>query len=184
MRYFKRARLCGALPLTVLDDWVFSLAPATRVRWAAVGGRNVREVPPRERFSSTDWGTVPMDWDGDGVVIVARPGRAHSIWHFWEGGEFAGWYVNLEAPWQPSPVGFDTDDHDLDLWIEPDGSWSWKDEDELEIAMEVGLYTREQAAAFRAEGKRVLEEWPFPTGWEDSPPSGPPPQLPEGWDVV
>ena len=94
--------------------------------------------------------------------------------------------MNLEAPWQPSAVGFDTEDHDLDLWVEPDGSWRWKDEDELEIAVEAGLYTPEQAAAFRAEGERVLEEWPFPTGWEESRPdgAGPKPALPEGWDVV
>jgi hypothetical protein len=185
LRYFKYGGLCGALPLSVLDDWAFALAPGARVRWAAVGGRNVREVPARERFSSSDWGSVDMTWDGEGVVIVGRPGRAHSIWHFWEGADFAGWYVNLEAPWQPSAVGFDTEDHDLDLWIEPDGSWRWKDEDELEIAVEAGLYTLEQAAAFRGEGERVLEEWPFPTGWEKArPDASRSPKLPESWDVV
>ena len=35
-------------------------------------------------------------------------------------------------------------------------------------------------------GGRVLEEWPFPTGWEDwrPDPSWPIPQLPDGWDRV
>jgi hypothetical protein len=42
------------------------------------------------------------------------------------------------------------------------------------------------AAAVRAEAARVLEEWPFPTGWEDwrPDPYWPIPQLPVGWDRV
>ena len=46
----------------------------------------------------------------------------------------------------------------------PDGTYRWKDEDELEQAAALGIV---DAAAVRAEGQRVLEEWPFPTGWED-----------------
>jgi Protein of unknown function (DUF402) len=56
-------------------------------------------------------------WTGDGVLIVGRPGRAHAIWLFWESERFAGWYVNLEAPWRPSRLGFDTEDHTLDVWV-------------------------------------------------------------------
>ena len=35
------------------------------------------------------------------------------------------------------------------------------------MAVRYGHHTAADAAAFRAEGERVLAEWPFPTGWED-----------------
>ena len=93
--------------------------------------------------------------------------------------------MNLEAAWQPFALGFDTEDHILDIWVERDGTWRWKDEDELEVALETGFVTPEEAAAIRAEGERVVAEWPFPTGWEDwePDPSWPVPRLPAGWDA-
>jgi hypothetical protein len=117
-------------------------------------------------------------------VCVARPGRAHSIFLFWgEDGELEHWYVNFERPLQRTPVGFDTFDEKLDLIVRPDGSYSWKDEDELEQAAAVGLL---DPVAVRAEAARVLDEWPFPTGWETwrPDPAWPMPQLPEGWERV
>ena len=81
------------------------------------------------------------------------------------------------------PIGYDTFDEKLDLIVRPDGSVEWKDEDELEQAAALGLV---DAEAVRAEAARVLEEWPFPTGWEDwrPDPDWPIPQLPDGWDRV
>jgi hypothetical protein len=154
------------------------------VKWPAVEGRHVRDVAPRERYSAP-WSTVERSWHGDGALILGRPGRAQSIWLLRENGRFAGWYVQLEAPWRQFEFGFDTEDHVLDVWIASDGSWRWKDEDELEVAVDVGFFTWEQAAAFRAEGERVLAEWPFPTGWEDwqPDPSWPLPSVLDGWEI-
>ena len=115
---------------------------------------------------------------------VARPGRAHSILLHWTpAGALDYWYVNLERPLVRTPLGVDTFDEKLDLIVRPDGSYRWKDEDELEQAAAVGLL---DADAVRAEAQRVLDEWPFPTGWENwrPDPSWPVPQLPEGWDRV
>lgn len=158
------------------------LAPGTIVGWPGIAGRRVDDVPPTERFT-LPWEVVERPWTGDGVLIVGRPGRAHSIWLFWDGGDFAGWYVNLEDPWRSSRFGFDTQDHELDLWIDGDGSWRWKDEQDLEGAVEAGLFSSEQAAAFRAEGEGVVAEWPFPTGWEtwQPDPSWPLPVAPRDW---
>jgi hypothetical protein len=117
-------------------------------------------------------------------LCVARPGRAHSIYLFWsDDWELSHWYVNFEEPLRRTPVGFDTFDQKLDLIVMPDGTYRWKDEDELEQAAALGLLDPD---AIRAEAARVLEEWPFPTGWEDWQPdaSWPVPQLPEGWDRV
>jgi hypothetical protein len=92
----------------------------------------------------------------------------------------------LQAPFRRTTLGLDTRDHTLDLWAYPDGTHRWKDEDELEVAIRLGHHTAEEAAAYRAEGERVLAEWPFPTGWEDfqPDPAWPTPRLPDGWDAV
>jgi predicted RNA-binding protein associated with RNAse of E/G family len=120
------------------------------------------------------------------VLIEHRPGAAHTIWHFWDGDDrsFAGWYVNMQQPYRRNGRAFQTQDHELDIWITPDGSWEWKDEEELAAWVPRGRFTAEEVAEIRAEGERVLAEWPFPTGWEDwePDPSWPVPQeLPPDW---
>jgi predicted RNA-binding protein associated with RNAse of E/G family len=124
-------------------------------------------------------------YPGTSALRLARPGASHSILLFFRV-EFYAWYVNLERPLMRSPVGFDLSDLFLDVYIERDRPARWLDEDELEQALAAGLLTPEDAAAARAEGERVLAEWPFPTGWEDfrPDPRWEPPQLPAGWDVV
>jgi hypothetical protein len=107
-------------------------------------------------------------WEGHGLLVTHRWGDAHAIWHFWEGDDrrFAGWYVNLQAPFERDGRTFRTQDHELDLWVTADGSWRWKDAEKLEEWVERGRFTREESSEIRAEGERVLEAWPFPTGWE------------------
>lgn len=136
----------------------------------------------RIRIPSADWELEHVTWELD-ALCVARPGRAHSIYLFRRAGRFTHWYVNFEQPLRRTAVGFDTFDEKLDLVVELDGTHRWKDEDELEQAAALGLL---DAEAIRAEAARVLEEWPFPTGWEDwqPDPSWPVPELPAGWHVV
>ena len=124
-------------------------------------------------------------WVGHGVLVTHRPGDAHAIWHFWDGDErrFAGWYVNMQDPFRRDGTAFDTQDHELDLWIEPDGSWQWKDEERMADWVRQGRFSLDEVAAIRAEGERVLAAWPFPTGWEEwaPDPSWPVPDLPADW---
>jgi uncharacterized protein len=144
---------------------------------------------PIPRLAAGDWEHTDATWFG-GRVMVAEHGASHSVYIQWgPAGEFLGWYVNLEDPWRPSPFGFDTTDHLLDIWVEPDRSWHWKDEDHLAEAVDVGLFTPARADAIRAEGERVLERieaWttPFDEGWEDwrPDPKWALPAIPEGWD--
>jgi Protein of unknown function (DUF402) len=125
------------------------------------------------------------EFEGHGILVWQRPGAAHTIWHFWEGDEraFAGWYVNLQEPFRRRDRSFVTQDQELDIWIEPDGSWRWKDEEQLEEWVQRGRFTRDEVQEIRAEGERVLAEWPFPTGWEDWQPdhSWEVPELPVDW---
>lgn len=124
--------------------------------------------------------------------MLAEADAAHAVYVTWdEAGELVGWYVNLEEPWRESAFGFDTTDHLLDIWIDPDRNWRWKDEDHLAEALEVGLFHEEQAEAMRAEGERVIERieaWsaPFDEGWENwrPDPEWPLPSIPEGWDQL
>ena len=126
-------------------------------------------------------------WTGHGALVVHRSGDAHTIWHFWRGPErrFGGWYVNLQAPFVRDGREFDTNDHELDIVIEPEGSWRWKDEEKMDGWVRQGRFTQEDVAAIRAEGERVLAEWPFPTGWEgwEPDPSWPVPELPPHWSA-
>jgi hypothetical protein len=134
----------------------------------------------RIRIPGDDWELEHVLASRD-TLCLGRRERAHSIYLFWDAdGSFEHWYVNLERPLRRTPVGFDTFDEKLDLIVLPDGSYRWKDEDELEQAASAGLL---DANAVRAEAERVLDEWPFPTGWEEwrPDPSWRLPELPGDW---
>ena len=104
-------------------------------------------------------------------------GAAHAIWLFGD-----AWYVNLQEPFRRTADGFDTADQLLDLVRTRDGAWRWKDEHELAHAVDEGFIPEDEAAAIRAEARRVIAADPFPTGWEawEADPSWPLPGLPPG----
>lgn len=172
-----RGRVWRAQACRIVED-----SPERTVLWIPAGAPAM--VPGGGlRIPGDDWELVETAPKRD-QICVARPGRAHSVYVFWsDGGEVEHWYVNFEQPLRRSPVGFDTFDEKLDLIVRPDGSYRWKDEDELEQAAAAGLLDPEEV---RAEAQRVLDEWPFPTGWEDwrPDPGWPLPRLPQGWDRV
>jgi hypothetical protein len=121
------------------------------------------------------------------ILSITRPDVRYPISLIWDADwSLREWYVNFERPQQPSPVGFDFFDVALDLVCYPDGSWEVLDEDELAEGLESGVFTEDDAARARADAARIVEEWPFPTGWEDwrPDPGWEPPSLPAGWDVV
>lgn len=139
------------------------------------------------------WDTRPTPWTETHVLSFAEPGRPHAVLAFWDAAwTFLGWYVNLQTPLTPTPLGFDYLDQELDAWIDPDdASWSWKDEDELERSVRAGIWTPDDAARIRREGEavvdRVLERRPpFDRDWRGwrPDPAWPAPELPPGWDVV
>lgn len=188
-RFVWPGQVFSAMPTTVVehthDRVVLWIAPGTPVKWPL--GRRLA-IPSIARG---DWTCEDARWFG-GRLVIAEADAAHSIYLTWdEAGELIGWYVNLEDPWRKSPFGFDTTDHLLDVWIDPDRSWRWKDEDHLAEALEIGLFTAEEAKAMRAEGERVIERietWsaPFDEGWEEwrPDPDWPLPSIRAGWDSL
>jgi hypothetical protein len=117
-------------------------------------------------------------------LVLLDPHARWSIWHqFGEDGAFDHWYVNFEHALGRGPATLDYVDHKLDLIVRLDGSVTWKDEDELEQAGRLGLV---DADAVRRDAERVLDERPWPTGWEGfrPDPAWTVPELPAGWDDV
>ena len=185
LRHVVHGRVVAAFPSTVVEKTaetlVACIAPGTPI------------VYPRGRdtdgnlVTSDQWGVERRSWFGPVGLELTPLGRRHSIRHFRrQDGSFRGWYVNLQAPLTESRLGFDTTDWQLDLWIPEGGEAQWKDEEDLARALELGLMTLEEGQVAREEAERVLEEWPFPTGWEDwqPDPRWTAPALPEDWHVV
>ena len=134
------------------------------------------------RIPQNDW--LLADRSTGGGLGLIRPGSRCSIWVHWdEHWALDYWYVNFERDVSRTALGIDFVDEKLDFVIRPGADVVWKDEDELEQAAALGLV---DADAVRAEAARILDEWPFPTGWEDwrPDPAWPAPELPEGWDRV
>lgn len=191
LRYLNRGRVSFVRPMTVVEDGPTLTALLLRVgtpilRRVALNGVVLRTLPYSVRHG-TPWKLETATWERLNVLELIQPARPHSLWVVWDSTwTLRGWYVNLQATLRRTPIGFDTEDHVLDLWIEADGTVLWKDEDEFTDAIAVGRLSPSEAAAVRAEAERVVAEQPWPTGWEDwrPDPSWPVPSLPEGWDAV
>jgi len=186
-RYIHRGRLRWAMPNLVIEETpervVGLIVPGTVTR----GPKNL----VHERYVQdllTTWELADWVWHTRRILHLTTFGASHALDVHWDHatGAFVGWYVNLQEPLRRSPLGFDTFDQMLDIWIEPDGTWSWKDWDELVEAEQAGLFSAAEAEAIRAQGRRVIDSLGtlLPTGWEawQPDPSWQPPALPDGWD--
>ncbi|MFF5129184.1 DUF402 domain-containing protein [Streptomyces syringium] len=187
-----RVHICR--PVTVVQDtedllavW---MAPGTDcVKPLLADGTPVHREPLATRYTKPRT-TTTSRWFGTGVLKLARPGEAWSVWLFWDPGwQFKNWYVNLEEPLARWAGGVDSEDHFLDIAVYPDRSWEWKDEDEFAQAQRAGLMSAAQAERVRAAGMAAVERietWgaPFAAGWEDwrPDPAWTVPTLPDDWD--
>ncbi|MBT3166928.1 DUF402 domain-containing protein [Streptomyces sp. Vc74B-19] len=188
------ARIHIARPVTVVRDdsellavW---LAPGTEcVKPVLADGTPVHREPLATRYTKPR--TVQRDrWFGTGVLKLARPGEPWSVWLFWEPGwRFKNWYVNLEEPLGRWAGGVDSEDHFLDISVQPDGGRHWRDEDEFAQAQRDGLMDSALAGRVREAGRAavaVIDAWgpPFSDGWENwrPDPSWTVPSLPQDWD--
>jgi hypothetical protein len=175
----------AAIPVHVVehddDSLVAYIAPGAELgiaegEWPTANGRH----PWHDR----------REWQGHGVLMLHRRGDPYSVWHFWTGDDraFAGWYVNLQAPYELTSIGFDTQDFELDLVISPDGSWRLKDDELLDQRVAEGRFRADHADWIRSIGHDLtqrLDQGDTPwsqrwTSWE--PPQGwSPPRLTAGW---
>jgi hypothetical protein len=127
--------------------------------WPIAGGRH-------------PWGDRER-WTGHGCLMLQRPGDAYAIFVFWHGPEraFNGWYVNLQEPFRRWDGGYDTQDLELDIWV-PRGShnpggWVVKDDELLDVRVQEGRFTQDQARAIRREAGRITAELDAGLRWWD-----------------
>jgi len=132
-------------------------------------------------------------WQGHGALMMQRPGDPYAIWHFWDGSErtFAGWYVNFEAPFERTSIGFDTKDLELDIVIAPDGSWEFKDVELLWQRHDEGRFTLIEVRRILELGEDIGEmidsgHWWWDRSWTTwaPDPTWSVPELPSGWEEV
>ncbi|MBF4770403.1 DUF402 domain-containing protein [Nocardioides agariphilus] len=83
-------------------------------------------------------------WGATTVLQLHRAGDAYGVWKFFDAEGFRHWYVNFEAPVVRHEECFDTDDHGLDLIVDPDGRRTWKDVADLSAMITSGRMTGEE----------------------------------------
>ena len=198
LRYFPRGELRWVKPVRVVDDSddviaLFLAANTTIKKPVRIDdGLEIDRSLTYEQRYRLGWALGEATWRDNSVLMLTRPGSAHSYWAFWDDATWGliAWYVNIQAPLARSPIGFDSEDYVLDLVIEPDlSSWRWKDEDELADAVRLGRFTDNDAERIRAEGATAIDalsssSWPFACGWEKwrPDPAWTVPDLVQGWE--
>ncbi len=190
LRSVYRGRVRFAMPhrLVELTPERVALYVGPGTRGKRFAGSPLHQV---EDLSTYDWSLGDHVWTRNRALRLTPFGAAHSVDLLWDADtdDLRCWYVNLQEPLRPTPLGFDTRDRALDIVVSPDRSWAWKDEDHLEAATALGRFSAEEAASIREEAERVIrliEAWapPFCEGWEDwrPDPTWPLPELPPGWE--
>lgn len=133
-------------------------------------------------------------WRNDTLRLMV-PDSSHSVSLSWslEAGKrrLLKYFVNMEEPFRRTAVGFDTQDHTLDVEVTPELDCRWRDEQELANHVAEGFYTAPLAAAVRAEGERVIaaierRDHECLRGWADwSPPlDWRAPDFVDGWSTT
>jgi hypothetical protein len=108
-------------------------------------------------------------WEGHGCLMVQRPGDPYAVWHFWTGPvrDFACWYVNLQADFVRTDIGYDTQDFELDIVVAPDGSYVVKDLEVLDDRVAEGRFTSGLVTWIRELGAQLGEQLDAGRHWWD-----------------
>jgi hypothetical protein len=126
------------------------------------------EVASYVHWLTSDSDPVEITWSRSHILRVVHPDDSYAVDVCWdESWTFRGWDIKLQAPLQPTPLGYDTTEWFLGIWVDPDGAWRWKNEGDFAEAAILGAFTDEEPAKARSFGERVIEARPWPTGSED-----------------
>lgn len=129
---------------------------------------------PDHPFGPHPWGHL-THWRGPSVLQLHRAGDWYSVWKFFDGAVFRQWYINFDQPVVRREDGIDTDDHQLDLVVDPDCTARWKDVEDLAPALATGRMNLEQVRSVLGAAAEVSdllardERWWSP--WDDWAPS-------------
>ncbi len=159
-RSVKDGTVRTAMPLIVVRDEPDLIALYRPVGSVYKRRTGVRGGPGGRLMIRWDGGHEDVTWSRNRVLVLHKPGAAHTVQLFWDDATtaFLGWYINLEAPWRRTAIGFDTHEQLLDVVVEPDLlAWKLKDEEELEWSVGRGDFTSDDAAAIRTEATRAID---------------------------
>ena len=140
-------------PVTVVhdsaDQFVSYLDPGTIIDYP-VGVEHGRRT--FAMWLSGEWKLAGREFLAPGMLRIAPSGQPFEVFAPWSAERgVLSWYVNFQEPLTRTPSGFETMDETLDLEVTADlSSWRRKDEDELELAMEMGVYSDADAQRIRA----------------------------------
>jgi hypothetical protein len=133
-------------------------------------------------------------WVGEGPLGLHRPGDPYAVWAYWGRPDrpFLGWYVNIQVPFQRTPIGIDSLDLELDLLVTPELRVAVKDEEHVDASAAIGRFTLDEATAIHALGAEVrarIEDegawWDLSwSEWSPGPELLVPPPLHDGWEQV
>ena len=147
-----------------------------------------------ETMIAKQWDMAERNWHTSGTLRIKNPRFMWSLWVFWEPNmtEVRSWYINIDATYKRTRLGFDTWDMFLDVVVQPDRkTWRYKDEDEFAEAIEAGIFTAFEAQEVRDTAARALQtiaenRKPFSNIWADWRPDilWGIPQIPKNWDEI
>jgi hypothetical protein len=173
---------CGEVidvkPVTIVED-----TDERAIFWLPIGTPTMKPEllhPTSEgpRRWDQGWRLVPSVWRRSEVLIIIQKNQLRATWVRWsKDREFEGWDVNIQSPLHRTNLGFDIQDYQLDIVVEPNRQWRWKDENELALAVELGRLTIDQAKAVRSEGESAVADiegnvTPFCDEWVHWQPTG------------
>jgi hypothetical protein len=195
LRWRRKQPLDVALPVRIVEDrddlTILYTAIGTPMKAEATAEGRVmsRDVAPWLERQSLTRGYVDWQWTGNHSLAIHQPGSLVSTWLlFRPDWTLNAWYVNLQAPLERTPVGFDTADYMLDLVVQPDMTWEWKDTDEFADCRAHGLLPDDLLDAVQAAGEAMIpiieaRGFPFDAGFESwrPDPAWSVPELPSNW---
>ena len=136
-------------------------SPELIVTWILLDTKGMNGVVDGEnhltgrQFDDLAWEMVPRKWRTVVTLRLKSPSAMWSLWVFWDEGmsSLKASYINFDAPFKRTPLGFDTWDMFLDIVVAPDRkSWRYKDEDEFVDAISAGICTPRK----RRKSRRLL----------------------------
>ncbi|HET7170537.1 MAG TPA: DUF402 domain-containing protein [Gaiellales bacterium] len=156
-----RGRLLSAIPVLVVCD-----EPALLAVYVPEGAPFA--FPPGDWPTPHPWSNRSA-WSGHGIVMLHRPDDPYAVWVFWSGEQrsFHRWYVNFQRPFRRTDDGFETLDHELDLWSRDGREWRWKDEQLFAERTAAGWFTQEEASMIEEGARRVHDELRSAGPWWD-----------------
>ncbi len=189
VREVLKGKIYSAVAMRVVQDApdfsVLYLAPQTPYLWPHTSaGESIR-------IQTEHWVLREEPWPFGDTLYLIQPGSGYTVTAVWNEVIFDFWKINLEEPMRRTELGFDYMDQMLDIIVTPDrSSWRWKDEDEIQLALERGILSKEQARGLYQLGESAVQKLqskqpPFDKDWDKWKPElswRASLHLPKGWD--